>query len=118
MNAQNATAAQPIQTLDDDVADYLDLTERIEQLESQRNAIKARLAHRGEGDHTTTSGVVVSVTPPNRRFNLDRAWSLLTEDQKAVCTSPDPAKVKRQLSGVLVDECMEPGTGAVRVVVK
>ncbi|NUQ89597.1 MAG: hypothetical protein HOQ43_14205 [Glycomyces artemisiae] len=110
--------AQPIQSLDDDVAAYLDLTERIEQLEARRTTIRARLAQRGEGTHTTTAGIAVTVTPPNRRFNLDRAWTLLTPEQQALCTSPDPKKVKAQLPGVLVDELMEPGTGAFKVTVK
>lgn len=115
MNAQNA---QPIQTLDDDAALYLDLTERIEELENQRATIRARLAHRGPGNHTTSTGLTVAVTGPNRRFNIDKAWALLTPEQQGLCASPDARKVKSQLAQVLVDSCMEPGTGAPRVVVK
>lgn len=109
---------QPIRTLDDDVATWLDLTERIEELTSQRDAVKARLALHGIGTHTTAGGVTVTVGAPPRRFNLERAWSMLTEDQKDVCTSPDAAKVKKQLPGVLVDDCYDEGTGAPRVTVK
>lgn len=110
--------AQPIGRLDDDVNAYLDLTERIEQLTSQRDTIKARLAQRGPGDHKTTGGAVVSVTEPNRRFNLERALTMLNDDQRALCMSPDPKKVKAQLPPVLAEDCMEPGTGALRVAVK
>lgn len=109
---------QPIQSLDNDVAQYLDLTDQIEQLESRRNAIKARLAQRGEGTHTTTTGIAVTVSPPNRRFNLEKALAMLTEEQVAVCMGPDAAKVKKQLPPVLAESCMEPGTGQLRVVVK
>lgn len=109
---------QPIASLDYDVAAYLDLTEQMEDLENQRATIRARLATRGVGTHTTTSGITVAVTAPSRRFNLERAWTMLTDDQKDVCTSPDAGKVKKQLSQVLVDTCMEPGTGNPRVSVK
>ena len=112
------TQPQPIRSLDDDIATWLDLTERIEDLTSQRDAIKARLAGHGIGTHTTAAGVTVTVTAPPRKFNLDRAWSMLTEDQKDVCTSPDATKVKRQLPGVLVEDCYDEGTGAPRVTVK
>lgn len=105
-------------SLDDDVNAYLDLTDRIEQLTAQRDTIKARLAAHGTGAHQTAFGVTVTVTAPPRRFNLERAWSMLTEDQKDVCTSPDAAKVKKQLPGVLVDDCYDEGTGTPRVTVK
>lgn len=111
--------AQPIRNLDDDVNDYLNLTEQLVSLTAQRDAIKARLASRGPGEHTTTNGqITVSVTAPPRKFNLTKAWSMLTEDQKDVCTSPDAAKVKKQLPGILVDDCMDEGTGAPRVSIK
>lgn len=110
--------AQPIQSLDDDVNTLLDLTERRDDLNNQIDAIKARLAHRGVGNHHTSTGTVVAITDPNRRFNLDKAWSMLTPEQQALCVSPDPKKVKSQLPPVLAEDCMEPGTGAVRVTVK
>ena len=110
--------AQPIQSLDDDVNTLLDLQERRDDLNNQIEAIKARLAHRGVGNHHTTTGAVVVITNPNRQFNLDRAWAMLTPEQQALCTSPDARKVKSQLAPVLAEDCMEPGTGAVRVSVK
>lgn len=108
----------PIRTLDDDVATYLDLTDRITQLEEQRNSVKARLAAAGPGAHPTSHGVTVSITPPPRRFNLDRAWTALTPEQQALCTSPDPKKVKSQLPEVLLDTFMDEGTGAPRVSIR
>jgi hypothetical protein len=104
--------------LDAEVATYLDLTERIEQLVEQRDAVKVRLLEHGTGQHPTSSGLVVSITPPNRRFNADRAWAMLNEDQRALCVSPDPKKIKAQLPEVLVDQCMDEGTGAPRVTIK
>lgn len=111
-------AVQPIATLEQDVATWLDLTERIEQLTSQRDTVKARLAQHGVGVHTTAAGVKVTVSPPPRAFNLDRAWQMLTPEQRQLCLSPDAAKVKKQLPPVLAEDCMDPGRGANRVIVK
>lgn len=104
--------------LDTDVSTYLDLTERIEQLEADRADVKARLAKLDVGSYPTASGVTVTVSLPSRRFNLGRAWTLLTEEQHSLCASPDPKKVKAQLPEVLLDECMDAGTGAKVVRIK
>jgi hypothetical protein len=109
---------QQLRSLDDDVAAYLEITEQMEQLGAQLASVRHRLADRGVGTHETSSGVKVTVSAPSRRFNADKAWGMLTAEQQALCVSPDAAKMKKQLAGVLVDECMEPGTGTPRVLVK
>lgn len=115
-NPQDPT---PIRSLDDDVAIYLDLAERIDQLEQQRKAVAARIAETaGPGQHTTTAGTRVTVSPPNRRFNTDRGWAMLTDDQRALCVSPDAKKIREQLPPVLAEQCMDAGTGTPRVTIR
>lgn len=109
---------QPTRTFDDDVTTYLELTEQIEELESQRAAVKARFIDRGVGQHASSSGVTVTVSAPSRRFNLDRAWAMLNSEQQSLCVSPDASKVKGQLPGALLDECMDEGTGSPRVSIR
>lgn len=108
----------PASSLDNEVLAWLDLTDKIEELEAERARIKTRLAAFGPGQHVATGGVVVTVGAPPRRFNRDRAWAFLTEDQKDVCTSPDDKKIKAQLAPVLLEECMDAGTGAARVTIR
>jgi len=111
---------QPIADLDYDVAVYLELTEKIEELTSQRETVKARMAQRGLGEHKTTTGTVVNVTGPNRSFNLQRAIGFLTDQQRDVCKLDgyDAKKVKAQLAPVVADQCWDEGKGAPRVTVK
>lgn len=104
--------------IDADVIRYLELGEQIEQLQMQQNEIKVRLRNLGPGKHEAVGGVVVAVTPPPRSFNVDRAWSLLNDEQRPLCVSPDPKKIKAQLPPTLADACMDPGKGEPRVVVK
>lgn len=104
--------------IDADVIRYLELGEQIEALQMQQAQIKARLRDLGPGKHEAVGGVVVQVTPPPRSFNLDRAWTMLTEEQRAAAVAPDPKKVKQQLPEVLIDACMDPGNGEARVTVR
>ena len=101
------------------VTEYLELTEQIEHAEARRKQLRAAFADLGVGDHATSNGAVtVQVQAPPRRFNLDRAWSMLSTEQQALAIAPDPSKVRSQLSSVLLEQCMDAGTGAPRVVVK
>lgn len=108
----------PLRTLDDDVLAYLEVTEQMEQLGAQLSAVRHRLADRGVGTHETSHGVKVIVSAPSRRFNNEKAWSMLTAAQQGLCVSPDASKIKSQLPPVLAEQCMEPGTGTPRVTVK
>lgn len=102
----------PLHDVDQLVDTYLDIADRIKQLTDQQNHIKDQLRDLGVGEHQTSGGVPIVVREPNRKFNLDRAWLMLTHQQQQLCTSPDAGKVKKQLPGVLLDQCMDPGTGA------
>jgi hypothetical protein len=113
-----STTTQPVD-LDAEVSEYVALTEKIEELTTQRAGILARLRDNlTPGKHDTTFGVAVSVALPSRSFNTDRAWSMLTPAQQKLCTSPDPKKIKAQLPPVLAEQCMDEGTGAPRVTIR
>lgn len=103
---------------DADVQRYLELTEQIEELDAQRENIKDRLRDLGPGKHPTVGGLTVTVTPPPRSFNTDRAWAMLTPEQQALCVSPDAKKIKGQLAPALADACMDEGKGAPRVSIR
>lgn len=110
--------AQPIRSLDDDVAALLDLNDRIDDLESQRKAIRARLAQHPVGTHETSHGVTVTVAAPPRKFNRERGLAMLTEEQRELCYSLDEKKIKEQLPAVLLEQCMDEGAGALRVTLR
>lgn len=103
--------AQPIRDVDQLVDLYLDIKDKITQLTSQADTIKAQLRGLGVGEHATTSGIKVVVREPNRYLNVERAWAMLTPDQQALCMSPDPRKVRSQLPSVLLEQCMDAGKG-------
>lgn len=99
-------------TTHDLIVRYLDLAETIEELQGQQASIKAQLRETiGVGEKVEAAGVTVSVTPPSRRFNLDKAVRLLTEEQVTVCSRPDARLVKAQLPEVLLDSCYDAGKG-------
>lgn len=105
--------------LDDQVRHYLELADQIERLQTQAASIKVRIrTELGLGNHKTSYGVSVSVASPSRTFNAARAWDLLTEEQKALCVSPDSKKVRKQLPEVLLETCMDEGTGDPRVTIR
>lgn len=114
--SSQASTTRP--NLDDLVSRYVDLQAQIADLTDALEGVKSQLRDLGPGEHRTSNGAAVVVSPPPRRFNLTAAWSLLTEEQRAVAVAPDPKKVKAQLPEVLIDQCMDPGTGAARVSVK
>jgi hypothetical protein len=112
MNAQPDQTAQPLHNLDHLVGRYLDLKHESEEIASQMEHVKDQLRALGVGQHETAAGVTVTVQAPARRFNLDRAWSLLTPEQQAVCVAPAAAKVKAQLAPIIAESCYDAGTGA------
>lgn len=118
MNDQNTTPDAETHPYDDDVRTFLDLTERIEKLTAEREAVKQRFRALGVGNHPSVNGITVQVTAPPRSFSLEKGWKLLTAEQQAVCMSPDAKKVRAQLPPVLLDSCMDEGTGEPRVTVK
>jgi len=97
----------------------IELDDIIAEAQIAKAAINAQIVEElGIGSHSV-AGVTVTVKNPNRSFNLDRALTLLTDEQKALVmsTSADPAKVKQFLSPILLDAVMEPGTGNATVTV-
>lgn len=112
---------QPIRTVDQLVSDYLDVQEQIVQLNDRASNIKAQLVDLvGVGSEAQVGEVKVSVREPSRRFNLDKAVGMLTPEQVELATvaKPDPGKVKQFLPPVLLDQCMDAGTGAPVVTVR
>lgn len=112
------TAPQTIRSLDDDVLAVLELQEQIEELQGQLIVAKGRIADRGIGKYETTAGIKVTVSEPPRSFDLEKAWMLLTDEQRAICVSPDSSKVRQQLPPVLAEQCMAEGKGKPRVTVR
>jgi len=108
------------QEFDADAQRYIELSEFVETAQSEMGAIKARFRALGDGAHKAPCGVAVTVTPPNRSFNLTKAVGLLNEEQRALCKADgyDPKKVKGMLPPVVLEVCMDPGTGDARVSVK
>jgi hypothetical protein len=105
---------------DADAQRYMELDEFLSEVQAEMGAIKARFRALGNGAHKAPCGVAVTVTPPNRSFNLTKAVALLNEEQRALCKADgyDPKKVKGMLPPVVLDVCMEPGSGDARVSVK
>jgi hypothetical protein len=110
----------PIEAVDRDVRRLLELAQAAETIVSESNAIKARLRALGNGEHPTPCGATVTVTPPNRTFNLDRAVTMLNDEQRDLAKPDgyDAKKVKQFLPPTLLEQCMDPGTGDLRVSVK
>lgn len=117
-NAETTAQLHSIRSIDDDVLAVLELQEQIENLQGQLVVAKGRIADRGPGKYTTAAGIVASVTEPPRSFDLEKAWSLLTDEQRAVCQSPDGKKIREQLPPVLAEQCMAAGSGKPRVTIR
>jgi hypothetical protein len=110
----------PPEALDRDVKRYLELDDTVQQYLSEMNAIKARLRDLGDGQHEAPCGVHVSVTLPNRSFNLARAVDMLNDEQRDLARADgyDAKKVKNFLPPTLLEACMDAGSGDLRVAIK
>jgi hypothetical protein len=114
------TENYPPEALDRDVKRYLELDDIVQQYLSEMNAIKARLRELGDGQWEAPCGVHVSVTQPNRSFNLTRAVDMLNDEQRTLARADgyDAKKVKQFLPPTLLEACMDPGSGELRVSIK
>ena len=114
------TTDYPPAALDRDVKRYLELDDTVQQYLSEMNAIKARLRDLGDGQWEAPCGVHVSVTLPNRSFNLTRAVDMLNDEQRTLARADgyDAKKVKQFLPPTLLEACMDPGSGDLRVSIK
>ena len=119
MTAQPNQPLHAVPTLTDDVHRYLTLKDAKATIDTELAAIKARLATTvGTGNTTDVGDVTVSVRPPNRRFNPTKALELLDEATVDACRKVDAALVKKHLTPLQLDECMDEGTGDPIVEVK
>jgi hypothetical protein len=105
---------------DADAQRYMELDEFLSEVQGEMSAIKTRFRALGEGAHKAPCGVAVTVTPPNRSFNVAKAVELLNDEQRALCKADgfDAKKVKNFLPPALLELVMEPGSGDARVSVK
>lgn len=112
-------SVQPLRSVEQLLAEYLDLQDQASQINERMAGIKAQIGDQvGVGGSLDINGVQVSVREPSRRFNLERAKDFLTDDQLALSLSVDATKVKKFLSPVLLEQCMEAGTGASVVTIR
>lgn len=95
------------------VARITELQEQAELIDIEIRKAKADLAANLDLGTHKVGDVKVTVSAPSRRFNVERAAAMLSDEQKAVCivTALDSKKVKEQLPPVLLEQCMDPGTG-------
>lgn len=114
------TETYPLEAFDRDVKRYLELDDTVQQYIAEMNAIKTRLRGLGEGPHEAPCGVHVTVSHPNRSFNLTRAVDMLNDEQRNLARADgyDAKKVKQFLPPALLEACMDPGSGELRVSIK
>lgn len=104
--------------LDQILTEWFDINDRIAQLEDAKKNLQAEMRDLGEGQHQGERGAV-TVSPPAKRFNPNRAAEVLPIDlynmcQESVITS---ARAKKVLPPALYEACSEPN-GQPRVTVK
>lgn len=108
MNANTETITKTVQRI-------TELQDHAAQIDDELRALKAELATLLPVGTHAAAGVKVTVSNPSRRFNLDRALTMLTPEQRTLAVGPDLRKVKAYLPPVLLEQCMDPGTGAIVV---
>lgn len=103
--------------LDHDVKRFHELKNIRDDIEAEQSQILDRIRALGLGQHTTVSGVAFTISPPNRRFSVEKAVQLLPAETLEQCRAEgfDPAKIKRFLSPELLDMAMDEGRGEPRV---
>jgi hypothetical protein len=114
MTAQpnHLTPVPTVGNVTDDVHRLLTLKDARQTIDHEIASIKARLADTiGTGQTVEVGDVTVTVRPPNRRFNADRAVTLLDDETRDRCLALDAKLVKRHLTALQLDECMDDGTG-------
>lgn len=95
----------------------LALRERIEGLQAEYGRVLDLLRELGPGEHGDHGRRVV-VAAAARRFNLDKAVELLPPSAREAAQkiTYDAKVVRSLLPPALAETCMEPGSGALRVV--
>jgi hypothetical protein len=89
------------------VAKLADINARIADLTSEAEGLKAELRNLPAGDHLVDGRPVLRIIP-NRRFDVEKALTLVPEPLRDNCytTAVDPAKVKEYLAPALVEMAM------------
>jgi hypothetical protein len=84
-----------------------DIQARIADLNADAEAIKAELRNLPVGDHMIDGRPALRLIP-NRRFNVNAGAELLPAEVRTECLAVtyDPAKVKKHLSEIQIDQCM------------
>lgn len=101
----------PLHDLDQLASTFIELADKIAQLQAQQDHIKDQLRDLGVGKHSSPSGIPITIQAPARYLNTERAWGMLTRQQQNACMSPDYKKARAQLPPVLLEQCMDEGTG-------
>lgn len=109
----------PLRSPEQLVGELVDLQDQVAALDERMKAIRSQLVeHIGVGNNLDVNGVKVSVREPSRRFNLARAQELVTPEVLELAKEVSPAALKKFLSPILLDQCMEPSNGAPVVTVR
>lgn len=107
------TVTDPIPTSELDVdtarlvSRLVDLQDRIADLTSEAEAVKAELRSLNPGDYAINGQPALRIQP-TRRFDADKALEYVPEPLRDQCYSTvvDPKKVKQYLAPALADACM------------
>lgn len=105
------TTQAPAHDLDADSAALVgrlaEINERIANLTSQAESIKAELRSLTPGDYASGGNTVLRIVP-TRRFDADKALELVPEPLRPECytTAVDAKKVRSYLAPALLDACM------------
>lgn len=84
-------------------ADIADLDEHITKLTADRDALKQQLRDTLPGPDTYAAGALTVVISANRRFNEQRALTLIPENLIPVITYPKTTVDKDRLKALLPD---------------
>lgn len=101
-----------VPTVTDDVHRLLTLKDARATIDAEIDTIRHRLAEQiGTGHSQEVGDVTVTVRPPNRRFNADRAVAMLDDATRDRCMALDARLLKKHLTPIQLDQCMDDGTG-------
>lgn len=102
--------------LDALVADYTNTADSIAHLTEHLDQVKAKMRDLGEGKHSSTSGITVTVSAPPKRFDPKAAVRVLPEDVLQQCQDFSASKAKRVLAPALYESfCVAGGESRVSV---
>lgn len=107
-------------SLDDILAEWADVTTKLDELATRREQLADQLRALGEGSHVGTAGKV-TVSQPARRFDAKLAIATLPPEMLTLCqeTTVSSTKAKKVLPPALYEQCQSASSSAKpRVTVK